>query len=194
MSPLLVAALGNPGRDYEGTRHNLGWLVIDRLAQKHRLTWKSVPSFEAEVARWEPLPGSQRWLLKPLTFMNESGRSVGAFARYHRIAVASITAVYDDLGLDCARQKVSVRGSAGGHNGVASLLEHLGDGFVRYRLGIGPKSPPEIDLKDYVLGTFTSDQHTLIQQKLDHFVTGLERLLDRGPDQAMNELNRKDPP
>ena len=74
------------------------------------------------------------------------------------------------------------------------LLEHIGDGFVRYRLGIGPKSPPEIDLKDYVLGTFTPEQHTLIQQKLDHFVSGLERLLDRGPEQAMNELNRKDPP
>ena len=194
MSLILVAALGNPGRDYEGTRHNLGWLVIDRLAQKHRLSWKTVPAFEAEVARWEPSAGIQRWLLKPLTFMNESGRAVGAFARYHRIPVPSITAVYDDLGLECARRKVSVSGSAGGHNGVASLLEHIGDGFVRYRLGIGPKSPPEIDLKDYVLGTFTPEQHTLIQQKLDHFVSGLERLLDRGPEQAMNELNRKDPP
>ena len=106
--------------------------------------------------------------------------------------VTAIAAVYDDCAIDCGRLKVSVTGSAGGHNGVASLLEHLGDGFVRYRLGIGPKQPPEMDLKDFVLSKFTPEQLVIIDQKLDHYVQGLELLLDRGADQAMNQLNRKD--
>jgi PTH1 family peptidyl-tRNA hydrolase len=88
--------------------------------------------------------------------------------------------------------KVTVTGSAGGHNGVASLLEHLGDGFVRYRLGVGPKDPPQMDMADFVLGKFTPEQTTLVTQKIDHFVAGLELLLDRGAETAMNQLNRRD--
>ena len=194
MSLSLVAALGNPGREYEATRHNLGWWVIDLLAKKRGLTWKTHASLDAAVARWEVSPGKLRWLVKPLTFMNESGRSVGAVSRYFKIPTTEIVAVYDDIGLDLGRTKISESGSAGGHNGVRSLLDHLGDGFVRYRLGIGPKQPAEIDLADFVLGNFTPEQNALIQQKLDSFVTGLELLLERGPAQAMNELNRRETP
>jgi peptidyl-tRNA hydrolase, PTH1 family len=193
MSIALVAGLGNPGRDYAPTRHNLGWIVLEALARKHRLAWRSQPAFEAEVARWDAAPGRPCWLVKPLTFMNESGRAVGAFARFHRLEPAAIAAVYDDLTIECGRLKVSVTGSDGGHQGVASLLEHLGDGFARYRLGIGPKQPPEMDLKDYVLGKFTPEQLVIIDQKIDHYVQGLELLIARGPDPAMNQLNRKDP-
>jgi peptidyl-tRNA hydrolase, PTH1 family len=193
MSIALVAGLGNPGREYASTRHNLGWRVIDALASKHGLRWRSQPDFEAEIARWEVAPGRTCWLAKPLTFMNESGRAVGAFARFHRLTPAEIAVVYDDLTMECGRLKVTVTGSAGGHQGVASLLEHLGDGFARYRLGIGPKAPPEMDLKDYVLGKFSSEQLVIIDQKLDNYVQGLELLLARGADQAMNQLNRKDP-
>ena len=89
--------------------------------------------------------------------------------------------------------KVSVTGSAGGHNGVASLLEHVGEGFARYRLGIGPKEPAQIDMADFVLGKFTPTQHLLITQKLDSFVSGLELLLSRGTEPAMNQLNRREP-
>src|SRR5436190_417688 len=156
MSLSLVAGLGNPGRDYEATRHNLGWVVLDAFAKKHGLAWKRVAQFEADVARWDFSPGRTRWLVKPLTFMNESG-------------------------------------SAGGHNGVASLLEHLGDGFVRYRLGIGPKQPAQMDMADFVLGKFTPEQHLFLTQKLDHYVQGLDLLLSRGTDAAMNQLNRRDP-
>ena len=193
MSISLVAGLGNPGRDYASTRHNLGWVVIDALAQKHGLTWQSRPAFEADVARWDYAPARTRWLVKPLTFMNESGRSVAAFARYHKLAAGDITAVYDDLNIELGLVKVAAGGGAGGHNGVVSLIEQLGDDFVRFRLGIGPKQPAAMDIKDFVLGKFTSDQNNLIQQKLTHYLTGLELLLTRGTSFAMNQLNRRDP-
>jgi PTH1 family peptidyl-tRNA hydrolase len=189
----LVAGLGNPGRDYGSTRHNLGWVVVDALAKKHGLAWKSSTQFEAEIARWDLPAGRTRWLLKPLTFMNESGRAVGGFARFHKIAPEAMVAVYDELTLDVGLVKVTTTGSAGGHNGVASLLEHVGDGFVRYRVGIGPRQPPQMELSDFVLGKFTPAQQTLVNQKLDTYVQGLELLLSRGTEAAMNQLNRRDP-
>lgn len=189
----LVTGLGNPGRDYEQTRHNLGWVVLDALARRHNLTWKSAPQFEAEVARWDTVDGRPRWLMKPLTFMNGSGRAVGALARYYKIAPAEIVAVYDDLTIDLGLIKVTINGSAGGHNGVASVIEHLGESFARFRLGIGPRHPPELELSDYVLGKFTPDQQSLIAQKTESYVQGLELLLSRGLEPAMNQLNRRDP-
>jgi PTH1 family peptidyl-tRNA hydrolase len=132
-------------------------------------------------------------LVKPLTFMNESGRSVSAVARYYKLPAAEVAAIYDDINIDVGLVKVSETGSAGGHNGVASLLEHLGPEFVRFRLGIGPKQPSSMDLKDFVLGKFTTDQSILIQQKLTHTIEGLELLLNRGASFAMNQLNRRDP-
>ncbi len=191
MSLSLVAGLGNPGREYETSRHNLGWVVLDAFAKNHGLAWQHVPQFEAEIARWDT-PGRTRWLVKPLTFMNDSGRAVGALARYYKIAPASIAAVYDDLTIALGLVKVTVTGSAGGHNGVASLLEHLGDGFVRYRIGIGPKQPAQMDLSDFVLGKFTPEQHTLLNQKLETHVSGLDLLLSRGAEAAMNQLNRRE--
>ena len=193
MSISLVVGLGNPGRDYAHTRHNLGWFVLEALAKKHGLSWKPQPAFDAEIARWDFAPGRMLWLAKPLTFMNDSGTSVAALARFYKLTPASVAVVYDDINIDLGLVKVSVTGSAGGHNGVASVLEHLGDGFARYRLGIGPKQPPQMDLKDFVLGKFTPDQLTLIDQKITHHLQGLELLLTHGSDHAMNQLNRRDP-
>lgn len=190
----LVAGLGNPGRTYEHTRHNLGWVVIEALARKRGLTWKRAAPFEAEIARWDLGAGRTRWLVKPLTFMNDSGRPISALARYHKIEPAAIAVIYDDLTIDLGRVKVSASGSAGGHNGVASLLEHVGDGFARYRIGIGPKQPAQMELSDFVLGKFTPEQQNLVTQKLDYYVQGLELLLSRGVEPAMNQLNRRDPP
>jgi peptidyl-tRNA hydrolase, PTH1 family len=192
MSISLVAGLGNPGRDYASTRHNLGWVILDAFAKKHGLAWQAAPSFEAEVARWDYAPGRTRWLVKPLTFMNDSGRAIAAFARYYKIEPTAIAVVYDDLTIDLGLVKVTVTGSAGGHNGVASLLEHLGDGFIRYRLGVGPKEPPQMELTDFVLGKFTPEQHTLLTQQLAHHLQGLDLLLSRGAEAAMNQLNRRD--
>jgi peptidyl-tRNA hydrolase, PTH1 family len=193
MSISLVAGLGNPGREYEHSRHNLGWVVLEALAKKHRLAWKHATQFEAEIARWDLPAGRTRWLVKPLTFMNDSGRAIGAMARFYKIEPSAVAAIYDDLTIDLGLVKVTVTGSAGGHNGVASLLEHLGDGFVRYRIGIGPKQPPQMELTDFVLGKFTPEQQTILTQKLDYHVSGLELLLSRGVEPAMNQLNRRDP-
>jgi PTH1 family peptidyl-tRNA hydrolase len=194
MSISLVAALGNPGREYELSRHNLGWVAVDAYASKHGLSWRNAPEFDSVVARRELAPGRTLWLIKPLTFMNESGRAVAALARYHRIPPEDVAAVYDDITIDLGLVKVSVTGSDAGHNGVASLLEHLGTGFSRLRLGIGPRHPPEMDLKDFVLARFTIDQLAIIQKKTDTYVQGLELLLASGPDRAMNQLNRRDLP
>jgi PTH1 family peptidyl-tRNA hydrolase len=193
MSISLVAGLGNPGRDYEATRHNLGWVVLDALASKRKLAWKRAAQFDADVARWDLPGGGTRWLVKPQTFMNASGRSVGAIARFYKLEPPAIVAVYDDLTINLGLVKVTVSGSAGGHNGVASLLEHVGDNFVRYKVGVGPKEPPQMDMADFVLGKFAPEQQLLLTQKLDHFVTGLELLLSRGAEAAMNQLNRRDP-
>ena len=192
MSITLVAGLGNPGREYESTRHNAGWVVLEAWAKKLGLTWKASPQFEAEIARWDA-PGRTCYLAKPLTFMNDSGRSVGALMRFYKVPAESVIAVYDDLTIDLGLVKVSGTGSAGGHNGVASLLEHLGDGFVRYRLGIGPKQPPQMDLKDFVLGKFSPEQQTILSQNLPNYLSGLDLLLTRGAEAAMNQLNRRDP-
>jgi PTH1 family peptidyl-tRNA hydrolase len=193
MSFSLVVGLGNPGRDYEQTRHNFGWMVLDALAKKHRLSWKPAPQFDAELARWEMGAGRTRWLVKPQTFMNGSGQAVGSLARYYKLGANEIVAVYDDLTIDLGLVKVTINGSAGGHNGVASLIEHLGEGFARYRLGIGPKQPAQMELSDYVLGKFTSEQQTLVTQQFEYYVQGLELLLSRGLEPAMNQLNRRDP-
>ena len=189
----LVAGLGNPGREYAHTRHNLGWVVIDALARKHGLAWKHAPQFEAELARWDLGAGQTRWLMKPLTFMNRCGQSIGALARYHKLAPDALAIVYDDLTIDFGLIKVTTSGSAGGHNGVASVLSHLGSGFVRYRIGIGPKQPAQMDMADFVLGKFSPEQQLTITQNLNYYVQGLELLLSRGVEPAMNQLNRRDP-
>jgi len=194
MSISLVAGLGNPGREYAATRHNLGWIVLDAWAAKRGLSWKTQSQFNAEIARWDRPGHDPCYLVKPLTYMNESGRAVGPLMRFYKLEPSNILAIYDDLTIDLPLVKVSVTGSAGGHNGVASLLEHVGTGFVRYRLGIGPKQPPQMDLKDFVLGKFTEDQNALVNRQLDHYLSGLDLLLFRGVDAAMNQLNRRDIP
>ena len=193
MSISLVAGLGNPGREYESTRHNLGWIVIDSFANKLGLAWKRQSQFQADVARWDRPGEATFYFIKPFTFMNDSGSSVASIARFYKVPPSAVTAIYDDLNIDLGLIKVSVTGSAGGHNGVASLLEKLGDGFVRYRLGIGPKDPPQMDIKDFVLGKFTPDQQTIVAQQLPQYLSGLDLLLSRGAEAAMNQLNRRDP-
>lgn len=193
MSVTLIAGLGNPGREYAATRHNLGFAVVDALAAAEGLKWKSDSRFESLTARWDVRPGVTRLLVKPQTFMNDSGRALRALLDFHKIAPDALIAAYDDLNIALGLVKVSVTGSAGGHNGVASLLEHVGDGFVRYRLGIGAPRPAGMDLKDYVLGKFSPSENTLIDQKLNTLVDGLRLLLDQGPARAMNLLNRREP-
>jgi PTH1 family peptidyl-tRNA hydrolase len=191
MSILLVAGLGNPGRDYANTRHNAGFALVEALASRHGVSWKVQARFEAKIGRWDRAGGRTCVLVEPQTYMNDSGRAVRAIADFYKVPPDEVIAVYDDLTIELGRIKLTVRGSAGGHNGVSSLIEHLGGGFVRYRLGIGPKHPPEMDLKDFVLGKFTPEEQTTFNQHLNAYIDGLELLLDQGTDQAMNKLNRR---
>jgi PTH1 family peptidyl-tRNA hydrolase len=192
MSVSLIAGLGNPGREYAGTRHNLGFIVVDALAAAEKLSWKHEPRFEADIARWNVRSGVTRWLVKPQTFMNDSGRALRRLLDFQKLPPGALAVAYDDLTIDAGLVKVSVRGSAGGHNGVASLLEHVGSGFIRYRLGIGAARPDGMDLKDFVLGKFSDEEKIIMQQQLTHFVAGLRLLIESGYDRAMNRLNRRD--
>ena len=191
MSIFIVAGLGNPGREYVKTRHNAGFVVVDALAARHGLAWRTQSRFEAKVGRWDRADGRTGVLAKPQTFMNDSGRALRALADFYKVPQSEIIAVYDDLTIELGRVKVSVRGSAGGHNGVANLLEQVGGGFLRYRIGIGPKHPPEMDLKDFVLGRFTTEEQIIFDQRLTSYVDGLDLLIERGLDVAMNNLNRR---
>ncbi|MEY4488714.1 MAG: hypothetical protein RIQ79_1222 [Verrucomicrobiota bacterium] len=191
MSFSLVAGLGNPGRAYSSTRHNAGFMVVDALAAKLGLSWQNQASFEAETTRWDLAPGHVVLLAKPLTFMNESGRAVQKIAAFHKVPPASIIIVHDDLNLALGSLKISVRGSSGGQNGVDDLIQRMGEEFIRYRIGIGPKSPPQMDLKDFVLAPFSTEQIALFTQNIPHLISGLRLLLEQGPDRAMNQLNRR---
>lgn len=192
MSVTLIAGLGNPGREYAATRHNLGFVVVEALAAAEGLKWKSESRFESETARWDVRPGVTRLLVKPQTFMNDSGRALRLLLDFHKVPVDELIVAYDDFTIETGRVKVSVTGSAGGHNGVSSLLEHLGSGFIRYRLGIGEPRPAGMDIKDFVLGKFSTEQTKLIDQKTTSFVDGLRLLMNRGVAEAMNTLNRRD--
>jgi PTH1 family peptidyl-tRNA hydrolase len=195
MSILLVAGLGNPGREYAATRHNLGFMLLNALARRHALAWSHQPAHRAETARWDNAPGGRAVLLaKPLTYMNDSGAALQSLARFHKLAPAQIVVAHDDMAFAPGLVKVAEGGSAGGHNGVASILQHLGAGFIRYRLGIGARHPPEMDIKDYVLGKFTPAEQSAIDAALPRLVDGLTLLIGQGPARAMNLLNRKPTP
>jgi len=190
MSIRLIVGLGNYGREYAGTRHNVGFVILDAYASRSRLSWTFRREFEGEVARLEDA-GEPTYLLKPQTFMNESGRSVGAFSRYHRLDPCEVVVIFDEINMPFGRAKLSNGGSAGGHNGLASIISHLGGDFVRYRIGIGPRHPPEIDLKDYVLGKLTTEQQNTLFQKTPEFLEGIDLLLRQGLEPAMNRVNRR---
>lgn len=190
-SPLVIAGLGNPGQKYEKTRHNVGFWLVDALARSHGCSWAKKRDFEAEVATFDR--GGRRILLvKPQTYVNLSGRSLGAVCRYFRIdRVSSLVVIYDEINIELGRLKISVKGSAGGHNGLISLIQHLGHEFPRFRVGIGPRHPPGIEMKDFVLGAFSEEQNALLQSKEGEFLEALHLLVDSGPNPAMNRVNQK---
>ncbi|TVP75877.1 MAG: aminoacyl-tRNA hydrolase [Puniceicoccaceae bacterium] len=190
MSIAVIAGLGNPGLKYRKTRHNIGFDLVDRLAAKHGASWKADPRFEAEVAVLSTA-GQKLMLLKPQTFMNASGRSIGAALRYRKLTADALLVIYDDLTLELARTKLSVNGSAGGHNGITDLLAKLGPGFARYRVGIGSKPSKEMDLADYVLSKFTKDEQTLLADRTSIFIEQINLILSEGIESAMNSINQR---
>ena len=163
MSISVIAGVGNPGPKYRNTRHNLGYDLIDRLALQLGSQWKSVPKFEAEIAHAN-FRDRKLVLVKPLTFMNACSRSLGPILRYWSLSPESLLVLYDDITLEFSRVKLSQNGSAGGHNGIADLQEHLGDHFSRFRIGIGAKPHKEMDLADYVLSHLTKNEQNLLAE------------------------------
>ncbi|MGF1451922.1 MAG: aminoacyl-tRNA hydrolase [Opitutales bacterium] len=188
----LVAALGNPGRDYTETRHNVAWQLIDAWSDPLRPPWKKAREHNADVAKIA-YAGRAVWLAKPLTYMNDSGRAVSSLARYFKIPFHEVAVLYDELQLPLGGLKIALKGSAGGHNGVTSVLEHCGSDFVRVRLGIGNRPDRRIDLKDWVLGRFTAEEQLVLAEAMPKWRAALDTLLRFGPETAMNRHNQKTP-
>jgi peptidyl-tRNA hydrolase, PTH1 family len=153
---LLVAGLGNPGREYEHTRHNLGWLVLEELARRHGGSWRS--KFSGSLAEVR-LDGLRLALLKPETYMNESGRSVGAAARFFKVEPERLLVVHDDVDLEPGRLQARAGGGLAGHNGLRSLAQHLGSQeFERLRIGVGrPGRGDPRSVSDWVLSGFAPE-------------------------------------
>jgi PTH1 family peptidyl-tRNA hydrolase len=195
----LVVGLGNPGSEYAGTRHNVGWEVLDQLAV--RLGWISrKDEFErVSKARFDglildgsvPLAGGDQrlLLLKPTTFMNDSGRSVQAVMAFYRLAPADVLAVLDDLALPSGRIRIRAGGSSGGHNGLKDLQRVLGtDQYPRLRIGIDAP-PPRVPGRDYVLGRFAPAQRPAVDKAVDRAASAVLKWIESGVEQAMNLFN-----
>jgi peptidyl-tRNA hydrolase, PTH1 family len=190
MPPAVLAALGNPGADYAATRHNAGWLVLDALAEKLGAAWRAESRYPALVAKVD-LAGKTAHLVKPLVFMNETGKPLAAFLRFHRIEPALCAVLHDDIAFGPGTLRITVGGSDGGHNGVRSCIEHLGPAFIRARVGIGPKRHPRQDLADHVLGRLPPEDLATLERAYPDFTHGLQTLLSQGLAAAQNLTNTR---
>lgn len=193
----LVAGLGNPGRQYEGTRHNFGFLVLDevlrRLESDRDWQVRLLQDKPGKLQLWRLESPAGHWLaVKPLAFMNLSGEAVGQTARYYRIAPENILALHDELDLPLGRMKLKHGGGPAGHNGIRSLISHLGgEGFHRLRLGVGRPAPGET--RDYVLTGFAPQERPVFEAVLDEAASGVLQFLRGERKQAQERLNRYRP-
>lgn len=185
----LIVGLGNPGARYRMTRHNLGFMVVDVLADRWRISVGG-RRHEAEIGTGE-IASVRTVLAKPQTFMNASGESVAKLRRLHRLDPSDILAIYDDLDLPLGRIRLRADGGAGGHNGVASLISVLGKGFPRLRIGIG-RPPGGADPVGYVLEPFEPSERPIVQEAIERAADGAESWLAQGLEPTMNVLNRRD--
>jgi len=187
----LVVGLGNPGSKYERTRHNIGFMALDHIAEKEGFTF-SDSKWEAQIARVR-LEGRPVLFVKPQTFMNNSGRAVGKICSYYKIAPEMITVVQDDLDLEFGRIKLVVNRGAGGHNGIISINQHLGSkNFFRIRVGIGrPAGDSDISVSSFVLAKFSQPEHVTTEAVLDSIDKAVRLILSTGAVDAMNEINRQ---
>lgn len=172
MTRALVVGLGNPGKEYQNTRHNLGFLLLDRLAQRHRIAFLKEPKFRAEVARWTE-KGTTIWYMKPQTYMNLSGEAVGNWVRYYQIPSEQVLIVADDKDLPIGEIRLRPNGGHGGHRGLENLIIELGtQQFPRLRIGIG--APENVPTADYVLGSLSQEE----LQVLDNSMAEAEALIE----------------
>ena len=182
----LVVGLGNPGRKYAGTRHNVGFEIVDVLAARHRLDWEGAPA-EAVMAKWR---AAGALLVKPLTFMNLSGHAIGDLLRYYKIDVPDLLVVVDEAQLELGRLRARANGSAGGHNGLKSVIEQLGtEEFARLRVGVG-RGDSRRDLADHVLATFEADERQVVTETIARAADATETFVSDGIGVMMNRFNR----
>jgi len=185
----LIVGLGNPGREYRETRHNVGFLVVDELARRHQLTLGMAPSQVPETfvaKRYGPEP---LLVAKPLTFMNRSGDAVAALIRYYDVDVADLLVVVDEAALPFGRLRARIRGSGGGHNGLKSTIERLGTTeFARLRLGVG-RGDPRRDLADHVLARFEPGERAELEGFITLAADAAEMFAVEGIEKVMNRYN-----
>lgn len=185
----VIAGLGNPTKQYENTRHNAGFCVIDYLSEKYQIPVKQA-GYKALYGSGY-IEGQKVILLKPQTFMNLSGDSVIEFARFYKVEPKNIIVISDDISLDVGRIRVRGKGSAGGHNGLKSIIYQLrSDEFVRVRLGVGEKHEGE-DLANHVLGRFNKEQIPVMEDAIIKAQQAVFEVIKNGVDSAMNKYNSK---
>lgn len=185
----VIAGLGNPTGKYEGTRHNVGFMALDRLADKHGIS-VDTKKHRAYIGKGV-IAGQKVILAKPQTFMNLSGDSIQQIAAYYKVEPEDIIILFDDISLDVGMIRIRKKGSAGGHNGIKSIIACLNSSdFPRVKVGVGNKRPGQ-DLADYVMGTIPKAQRELLDEALDHAVDAVELMLAGEVEQAMNLYNRK---
>lgn len=184
----LIVGLGNPGREYEYTRHNAGFLTLDRIAVEQNIEIKKL-KYKALLG--DTVIGGHRCLLvKPQTFMNNSGEAVRDIANFYKIPPEKIIVIFDDISLPCGKLRIRRKGTDGGHNGIKSIIYHLNsDNFPRIKVGIGAKPHPDYNLADWVLSTFSKDDMELLMQAIQKAADVLPDILDGNIDKAMNKAN-----
>lgn len=185
----IVVGLGNPGKEYETTKHNIGFMVIDAIAAKEAHTpWKE--DFNALISTIQ-VDGEKVLLVKPQTFMNSSGESVGPLMRYYKVEPQDVYCIYDDMDLPVGKLRIRPNGSAGGHNGIKSLIAHIGTHeFPHFRFGIG-RPLPQWTVIDHVLAPFPKDQMDKVEKGIDDMVKAVLGTLEVGIDRGMNLYNPK---
>ena len=186
----IVVGLGNPGLQYEKTRHNAGFILIDLLAQKYS-THVDRSKYKALVGE-ATIGGKRVLLMKPQTFMNLSGEAVGEAARFYKLDPSRVIVLSDDISLDVGKLRVRRKGSAGGHNGLKSIGEHLGsDEYPRLKIGVGQKPHPDYDLASWVLSNFSSEEYKKLTELYDTVAVGVEKIILGDIDAAMQICNKK---
>jgi PTH1 family peptidyl-tRNA hydrolase len=185
----LIAGLGNPGIEYAGTRHNIGFVLVERLAARWRAEWKLEKRFNARLARLESA-GQKIILCQPQTFMNASGEAVGALGRFYQLPAERILIVADDADLPLGQIRMRAKGSSGGHHGLESVEQQLATReYPRLRLGIGRRAGDGREITDYVLGRFTAREREIVEEELARAGQQAECWWSAGIKEAMNQFN-----
>ena len=186
----LIAGLGNPGRQYEKPRHNMGFDTIDELIDRHRIPQGGI-AHKAMYGKGM-IAGEKVLAVKPLTYMNLSGESLRECVNYYKLdPETQMIVIYDDIDLEPGQIRIRKKGSAGGHNGIKSIIAQLGtQNFYRIKVGVGAK-PKGWDLADYVLGRFSSDERIAVDKAIEEAADAVEMILKDGIEAAMNHYNRK---